>query len=132
MTTVAEAGDGQGVLDVVSDDGIVLDASGDVARPSGQAAYAPGAQVRIRDEQWLVKKVSPTARDGWMVEVTGVSAFVRGTDAVFCSHLDEITVLDPRKTTLVPDDSSNHPRARLYLEAMDSAQSAGETARPQD
>lgn len=79
VTTVAGAGDGQGTLDdAVSEDGIVLDASGDVARPDGGAvSYAPGAQVRIRDEQWLVRKVAPTARDGWMVEVTGVTCLGR-------------------------------------------------------
>ncbi|MDY0812397.1 DEAD/DEAH box helicase [Kitasatospora purpeofusca] len=59
-----------------------------------------------------------TAHDRWMVEVTGVSSFVRGTEAVFYSRLDDIQVLDPRETTLVADDSPNHRRARLYLEAV--------------
>lgn len=79
--------------------------------------FAPGAQVRIRDEQWLVRKVSVTQRDGWMLDVTGVSPFVRGTDAVFYEELDDIKVLDPRRTRLVVDDSPNHRRARLHLEA---------------
>jgi superfamily II DNA or RNA helicase len=82
--------------------------------------YAPGAQVRVRDEQWLVRKVVNT-RDGWMIEVTGVSPFVRGTDAVFYEDIegvDKIEVLDPRRTRLVADDSPNHRRARLYMEAV--------------
>lgn len=81
--------------------------------------YAPGSQVRVRDEQWLVRKVVATRRDGWMLEVTGVSSFVRGVDAVFYDGpgLDQVEVLDPRKTRLVADDSPNHRRARLYLEA---------------
>lgn len=88
------------------------------AYPAGaRPALAPGAQVRIRDEQWLVKSVAES-RDGLMVEVSGVSAFVRGTDAVFYSGLDHIEVLDPRKTRLVPDDTSKHAKARLYLEAV--------------
>ncbi|MFF6786833.1 SNF2-related protein [Streptomyces sp. NPDC012510] len=86
--------------------------------PASSGAYAPGAQVLVRDELWLVRKVRPTRRDGWMVSVTGVSSFVRGMDAVFYSRLDEIQVLDPRETVLVPDDSPNHRRARLYLEAV--------------
>ncbi|MFI0037079.1 SNF2-related protein [Streptomyces mutabilis] len=53
-----------------------------------------------------------------MVEVTGISSFVRGTDAVFYSRLDAIQVLDPRETRLVPDDSPNHRRGRLFLEAV--------------
>ncbi|WP_307838627.1 MULTISPECIES: DEAD/DEAH box helicase [unclassified Frankia] len=80
--------------------------------------FPPGSQVLIRDELWLVRKVTRTTRDGWMVEVTGVSSFVRGTDAVFYESLDEIRVLDPRETTLVADGSANHLRARLFLEAV--------------
>jgi ERCC4-related helicase len=88
------------------------------AYPAGaRPVFAPGAQVRIRDEQWLVKSVAES-RDGLMVEVSGVSPFVRGTDAVFYSGLDQIDVLDPRKTRLVPDDTSKHAKARLYLEAV--------------
>ncbi|MEK8142317.1 DEAD/DEAH box helicase [Streptomyces sp. M10(2022)] len=58
------------------------------------------------------------SRDGLMVEVSGVSSFVRGTDAVFYSGLDVIEVLDPRKTRLAPDDTSKHAKARLHLEAV--------------
>ncbi|MFF3595638.1 SNF2-related protein [Kitasatospora indigofera] len=87
---------------------------GRAARPT----FPPGAQVLVRDEQWLVRKAIWTEHDHWMVEVTGVSSFVRGTEAVFYSRLDEIQVLDPRETTLVADDSPNHRRARLYLEAV--------------
>ncbi|MFI8342812.1 DEAD/DEAH box helicase [Streptomyces sp. NPDC085639] len=88
------------------------------AYPAGaRPVFAPGAQVRIRHEQWLVKSVSES-RDGLMVEVSGVSSFVRGTDATFYSGLDVIEVLDPRKTRLVPDDTSKHAKARLHLEAV--------------
>ncbi|MFI8768906.1 DEAD/DEAH box helicase [Streptomyces sp. NPDC053792] len=88
------------------------------AYPAGaRPAFAPGAQVRIRHEQWLVKSVSES-RDGLMVEVSGVSSFVRGTDAIFYSGLDVIEVLDPRKTQLRPDDTSKHAKARLHLEAV--------------
>ncbi|MFD9793814.1 DEAD/DEAH box helicase [Streptomyces sp. NPDC059070] len=88
------------------------------AYPAGaRPVFAPGAQVRIRHEQWLVKSVSES-RDGLMVEVSGVSSFVRGTDAVFYSGLDAIEVLDPRKTRLVPDETSKHAKARLHLEAV--------------
>lgn len=90
-----------------------------VERDEGASAgYPPGAQVLVRDELWLVRKITKTSRDGWMVEVIGVSPFVRGTEAVFFDQLDDIRVLDPRRTELVADDSSNHRRARLYLEAV--------------
>ena len=80
--------------------------------------YAPGAQVLIRDELWLVRKCTPTERDGWMLEVTGISPFVRDMDATFYDRLDVVQELDPRKTELVPDDSPNHRRSRLFLEAI--------------
>jgi ERCC4-related helicase len=80
--------------------------------------YAPGAQVEVRDELWLIRNVTPTRLDGQMIEVTGVSPFVRGIDSVFYDLIDEVRVLDPRTTRLVPDDSPNHRRARLYLEAV--------------
>lgn len=89
----------------------------DLTSPDQAARFAPGAQVRIRDEQWLVRKIGATQHDGWMLDVTGVSPFVRGTDAVFYEKLDHIEVLNPRRTRLVGDDSPNHRRARLYLEA---------------
>ncbi|MPY39773.1 DEAD/DEAH box helicase [Streptomyces phyllanthi] len=79
--------------------------------------YAPGAQVLIRDDLWLVRKCTST-RDGWMVEVTGISPFVRGMDATFYDRLDVVQELDPRETELVPDDSPNHRRSRLFLEAI--------------
>ncbi|MFJ8954921.1 SNF2-related protein [Streptomyces sp. NPDC102381] len=82
------------------------------------AGYAAGSQVLIRDELWLVRKCDWAGTDGWMLSVTGVSSFVRGLDAVFYDVLDAVTVLDPRKTQLVPDDSPNHRRARLFLEAV--------------
>ncbi|HTJ70692.1 MAG TPA: SNF2-related protein [Actinospica sp.] len=80
--------------------------------------YPPGSQILVRDEEWLVRKVTPTQRDGLMIEVTGVSEFVRDTEAVFYDRIDRVEVLDPRHTKLVADDSSNHSRARLYLEAV--------------
>ncbi|GAB3970920.1 DEAD/DEAH box helicase [Plantactinospora veratri] len=82
------------------------------------AGYPPGSQVLVRDEQWLVRKCAYTARDSWMIEVTGVSSFVRGVEAVFYDRLDDIRILDPRDTKLIADDSPNHRRGRLFLEAV--------------
>ncbi|MEV4173842.1 DEAD/DEAH box helicase [Nonomuraea sp. NPDC049709] len=53
-----------------------------------------------------------------MIEVTGVSPFVRGMEATFYDRLDDVQELDPRETKLVPDDSPNHRRSRLFLEAI--------------
>lgn len=80
---------------------------------------APGAQIVVRDELWLVRNTQETEHDGLRIEATGVSDFVRDTEAVFFTALDEdIEPLDPRKTRLVPDGSREHRVGRLYLEAV--------------
>lgn len=103
------------------------DAVKDVRKPAeappeewspASGGYAPGAQVLVRDDLWLVRKCTLTEHDGWMVEVTGISPFVRGMDATFYDRLDVVQELDPRETELVPDDSRNHRRSRLFLEAI--------------
>ncbi|MEO3822752.1 DEAD/DEAH box helicase [Actinomadura sp. B10D3] len=93
------------------------DSSAERAAPAS-AGYAPGAQVLIRDELWLVRNSVLTTHDGWMLEVTGISSFVRGLDSVFYDRLDTVRELDPRETELVADDSPSHRRARLFLEAV--------------
>ncbi|MCA1677376.1 MAG: helicase, partial [Actinobacteria bacterium] len=79
---------------------------------------AAGAQVEIRDEEWLVRSVRRTERDGLRLEVTGASELVRDQDAVFFTELDAVTVLDPRKTCLVADDTPSFRRSRLWLESL--------------
>lgn len=112
-----EVGTMTGRNDAVQDAGALGEAP-PVVELSPTGGYAPGTQVQIRDELWLVRKCTPTARDGWMVDVTGISSFVRGMDATFYNRLDAVQELDPRKTKLVPDDSPNHRRSRLFLEAV--------------
>ena len=81
-------------------------------------AIAPGTQVVVRDEEWLVRSVRETESDGLRVEVTGISDLVRDTDAVFFQNLDAIEPVDPANTRLVPDDSPGFRRSRLWLEAL--------------
>ncbi|WP_347237006.1 NfeD family protein [Streptomyces malaysiensis] len=92
--------------------------SGATAGRTVQDQYPAGAQVLVRDEEWLVKSSAPTTDDGTRLEVVGVSEFVRDQEAVLFSGLDRIELLDPRDTRLVPDDSPNYRRSRLFLEAV--------------
>ncbi|MZD57095.1 DEAD/DEAH box helicase [Streptomyces sp. SID5606] len=85
---------------------------------ASQDQYPAGAQVVVRDEEWLVRSSMPTEDDGTRIEVVGVSEFVRDQEAVFFSGLDRIELLDPRETALVMDDSPNYRRSRLFLEAV--------------
>lgn len=79
---------------------------------------AVGAQIIVRDEQWLVRSVRPTQQDGLRIEASGASELVRDQDAVFFTALDTIEVLDPHKTQLVADDTSGFRRSRLWLESL--------------
>jgi superfamily II DNA/RNA helicase len=81
--------------------------------------YAPGARVVIRDEEWLVRRVDPSSDGGHQLSCDGVSELVRGRSAQFLTKLEEeIVVLDPAKTELVPDTSSHFNSTFLYLEAQ--------------
>ena len=82
------------------------------------AHIASGAQVEVRDEEWLVRAVQHTPSDGLMVRCIGTSTFVRDTEATFFTNLDRIEPLRPEETRLVDDDSPNYRRSRLYLEAI--------------
>lgn len=78
---------------------------------------APGARVRIRDEEWLVRQTRPSTR-GYAVHVTGLSELVKDKDAVFLTALDAVEELRPEDTALVHDDSPKYRRARLYLDTL--------------
>jgi superfamily II DNA or RNA helicase len=79
---------------------------------------AGGAQVVVRDEEWLVRSVQHTPSDGLMVRCTGTSSLVRDTDATFFTNLDRIEPLRPEDTVLVSDATPNYRGARLYLESI--------------
>ncbi len=80
---------------------------------------APGARVVIRDEEWLVRRIDPSADGGHLLNCDGVSDLVRGRSALFLTKLEgEPTVLDPAKTELVLDTSSYFDSTFLYLESQ--------------
>ena len=79
---------------------------------------SPGSRVVIRDEEWLVLRTDPTSDGGFLLTCDGVSDLVRGRSALFLSELEEdIEVLDPASTVLVPDTSRTYNDALLYLES---------------
>lgn len=79
---------------------------------------ASGAQVVVRDEEWLVRSAQHTPSDGVMVRCLGTSTLVRDTEATFFTNLDRIVPLRPEETELVADGSPNFRNSRLYLEAV--------------
>lgn len=82
-------------------------------------AFAPGSRAVIRDEEWLIRRVDPSTDGGWLLTCDGISDLVRGQGALFLTQLeDQIEVLDPAATELVPDDSPTYNSTLLYLESM--------------
>lgn len=80
-----------------------------------QAIYAPGLTVRVRDELWLITKVTQSV-DGYLLTVRGLSDFVRDSTASFYTAIDTIEVVDPAKVRVVADDSPGYRTSRLWLE----------------
>lgn len=79
---------------------------------------AAGAQVVVRDEEWIVQATQQTPSDGLLVRCIGTSLLVRDTEATFLTGLDHILPLRPEETRLVADESPRYRRARLHLEAI--------------
>ena len=80
---------------------------------------APGMRVVIRDEEWLVRRVDPSADGGHLLSCDGISELVRGQEALFLTELEaKIEILDPAQTLLVPDTSDKYSAALLYLESQ--------------
>lgn len=80
---------------------------------------APGAHVEIREVVWRVVRVDRTSTGGQAWHVIGISEIVRDQTATFLSDLEgTVKVLDPAKTQLVLDTSSQHRAGRLYVESM--------------
>ncbi|MEV2195369.1 DEAD/DEAH box helicase [Streptomyces phaeochromogenes] len=93
-------------------------APGEAPEAPETAKYPPGSQIEVRDEEWLVRNVTGTDHDGDRLDVVGVSEFVRDQEAVFFTALDDVQLMDPRRTKLIADDSPTFRRSRLFLEAV--------------
>ncbi len=80
---------------------------------------APGARIIVRDAQWLVRKVERTQGNGHLIYAVGLSELVRDKEAQFLTRAEQkIEILDPAKTELVQDTSSNYRSAMLYMESQ--------------
>jgi len=85
---------------------------------TGDAVYAPGLRVAIRDAEWVIKRSDVTRNGSCSLLVTGISELVRGREARFLTELDTVDPLYPEDTELKPDTSSRFADSRLYLESL--------------
>lgn len=81
---------------------------------------APGARVRIRDAEWLVRRVDRTAQGGQVLDVVGLSELVKDKEARFLRELeaDSLELVNPADTQLRVDDSPAFRMSRLYMESL--------------
>ncbi len=79
---------------------------------------APGAQVVVRDEEWLVQSTQSTPADGLLVKCIGTSTLVKDAEATFLTNLDRVEPLRPEDTELVYDVTPSFRGSRLYLESV--------------
>ena len=84
-----------------------------------ETTFAPGARVLIRDAEWVVRSVDPSAAGGQQLLCVGVSELVREREAIFLTAIEpQIEVLDPARTVLVPDRSPRFADSRLFMESQ--------------
>ena len=82
-------------------------------------AIAPGTRVRIRGEEWLVRKIDRTSGGHQRILALGISQLVRNRESIFIQELEEeIEIVDPAKTVPVIDESAHYRDARLHLEFL--------------
>ena len=80
---------------------------------------APGARINVRSEEWLVRRVDPSADGGHLLACDGLSELVRGVSALFLTELEgAIEILDPVSTELVADTSAQYAASLLTIESQ--------------
>ncbi len=85
-----------------------------------QLSYAPGARIRVRDEEWMVQRSHPIGHGDFAIHCVGISELVNGYEAVFLTNLErgKIEPLRVDTTELVVDSSVQFRRSKLYMESM--------------
>lgn len=84
----------------------------------GKIQPAPGARVVIRDAEWLIQRVDRTITGKMVLQVVGISDFIKGKSGKFIDDLEkDLEVLDAKTTKLVTDDSSGYSKSLLFIES---------------
>jgi superfamily II DNA or RNA helicase len=83
-----------------------------------KAVIAPGARIQCRDAEWLVRNVKQTREGERLLDVVGVSPYLKEQEALFLEALEpDLKVLQPEDTELVGDSSDNYRDSLLFIEA---------------
>jgi len=83
------------------------------------SVIAPGARVRIRDAEWVVKRVDRSSDGGEAISVIGIDELVKDREATFLSNIEtDIEIVDPLQTDFVMDESPYYRNSLLYMESL--------------
>jgi len=86
-----------------------------------EAVLAPGARIECRSAEWLVRSLGRSSDGQQVVDVVGVSPFLREKEARFLVEVERAAgsfkVLQPEDTALVSDPSPQYRDSLLFLEA---------------
>ena len=80
--------------------------------------FAPGMRTIIRDEEWMIKKITTNSMGNKTLHCVGISTLVKDKEAIFLSDLEDIRIVNPAEVKLVPDNSPFFRRAQLYIESQ--------------
>ena len=86
-----------------------------------EAALAPGARIECRSAEWLVRSLGRSSDNCTVVDVVGISPFLREKEARFLVEVEKAAgsfkVLQPKDTELVQDHSPHYRDSLLFIEA---------------
>ena len=82
------------------------------------ANFAPGMRVIIRDEEWMVKKITTNSMGVEALYCVGISPLIKDKDAIFLADLEDIKIVNPAEVKLVPDNSPFFRKSQLYIESQ--------------
>ena len=84
-------------------------------------SVAPGARIECRSAEWLVRSLGRSSDGQQVVDVVGVSPFLREKEARFLVDVEKAAgsfkVLQPEATELVSDPSPQYRDSLLFIEA---------------
>ena len=85
---------------------------------SNMVDYAPGMRTIIRDEEWMIKKISTNSMGNKTLHCVGISTLVKDKEAIFLTDLEKIKIVNPAEVKLVPDKSPYFRCTQLFLESQ--------------
>jgi superfamily II DNA or RNA helicase len=84
-----------------------------------EMVIAPGARIKVRDAEWLVRRTDRTETGGLAISAIGLSDIVKNKACLFLDEIDKkIEVIDPLNTKFVLDSSPYYRNSLLYIESL--------------